>query len=436
MTTSMAIERAAGGLVVRQGARGREVLMIDDAYGHISFPKGHVEPGETWEEAAVREIFEETGIKARILAPLGRVEYRISRDGRPVRKQVRLFLLQPDDTSQHPRPQEEEVRGARYVAWEAAAREHAERGYANWNWVLDKAAVIWAWLTEGHEQTWRELSATVDEQQLTHLWTKVRDWVDQLLAVSRRELEATVEWAGELPAPVSLQLPLPGLGAEAGERVRAALEHTLLRPEAGVLDIERVVDEARRMACRAVCIHPQHVALAAERLAGTGTKVCTVVGFPLGAEDAGALADEARRVAAAGAGEIDMVIPIGSMCEDDVWTVYEHVRAVVEAAREHAGVRVKTILETHYLTIDQMVKAGYAALAAGSDFLKTSTGFAPQGAQLADVALLARMTGLEAAGGRGVKAAGGIRTPQQARAFLRMGASRLGASSGLALLGE
>ncbi|MCL6627446.1 MAG: deoxyribose-phosphate aldolase, partial [Alicyclobacillus shizuokensis] len=399
-------------------------------------PKGHVELGETWEEAAVREISEETGIRARILAPLGRVEYPISRDGQQVRKQVRLFLLQPDDASAHPLPQEEEVRGARYLAWEAAVHEHAERGYANWNWVFAKAAVIWAWLTEGHEQTWRELSASVDERRLAELWAQVQGWVDQLLTVSRKELEATVEWAGELPDPVFLQLPLPGFGPEAGERIRAALEHTLLRPEAGVLDIERVVDEARRLACRTVCVHPQHVALAARRVAGTGIKVCTVVGFPLGAEDAGALADEAHRVAAAGADEIDMVIPIGSMCEDDVWTVYEHVRAVVEAAREHAGVRVKTILETHYLTIDQMVKAGYAALAAGSDFLKTSTGFAPRGAQLADVALLARMTGLEAAGGHGVKAAGGIRTPQQAQAFLRMGASRLGASSGPALLGE
>ncbi|WP_274648761.1 NUDIX hydrolase [Paenibacillus humicola] len=141
--TDNLIERAAGGLVFRKTQAGFQVLLIDDRYGHVSFPKGHLESGETWEEAAVREILEETGIKSRILSPLGDVEYPIERKGLTIRKQVRLFVLEAMDEQAEPVHQSDEVESAQYFAWEDALRLHAERGYANLNWVFDKAKAFW-----------------------------------------------------------------------------------------------------------------------------------------------------------------------------------------------------------------------------------------------------------------------------------------------------
>ncbi|MCY9656534.1 NUDIX domain-containing protein [Paenibacillus chondroitinus] len=137
--TENLIERAAGGLVLRKTHSGIHVLLIHDRYGHIGFPKGHLEAGETWEEAAVREISEETGINSRILSLLGDIEYPIERKGLTIRKQVRLFLLEAIDEQAEPIHQADEVQGAQYFIWEDAVRLHLERGYADLNWVFDKA---------------------------------------------------------------------------------------------------------------------------------------------------------------------------------------------------------------------------------------------------------------------------------------------------------
>jgi deoxyribose-phosphate aldolase len=435
MPENLPIERAAGGVVVRESEGGREVLLIDDAYGHVTFPKGHLEAGETWEEAAVREVAEETGIQARIVAPLGRVEYRIERNGQPIRKQVRLFLLTPVDKTADPVHQAEEVNGAYYLPWDEAVSVHEQRGYANWSWVLAKAEALWEWQQADWETRWRQLAADVDEVETLAVWEQVSGLVRRIVELTRQELSVVAPDIARALPPLP-DLALPRRLDDADGAIRRAVEHTLLRPEASRLEVERAIDEARRIGCRAVCVNPQYVGLATKRLADTGIVPCTVVGFPLGAENVEALADEVRRVTSAGAREVDMVIPIGSMREDDIWTAYQHVRAVVDAARERAGVRVKTILETHYLSFDQVAKAGLVALAAGADYLKTSTGFAASGARLADVALLAMLAGLESDGGRGVKASGGVRNRRQALQFLRYGASRLGTSSGPALLGE
>ncbi|MCU6793385.1 MULTISPECIES: NUDIX hydrolase [Paenibacillus] len=143
--TENLIERAAGGLVLRKAWPGFQVLLIHDRYGHVSFPKGHLESGETWEDAAVREILEETGIKSRILSPLGDVEYPIKRKELTVRKQVRLFLLEAIDEQAEPIHQANEVESAQYFAWEDAIRLHMERGYVDLNWVFDKAIALWDW---------------------------------------------------------------------------------------------------------------------------------------------------------------------------------------------------------------------------------------------------------------------------------------------------
>lgn len=137
------VERAAGGLVLRKAQKGFQVLLIDDRYGNVTIPKGHLESGETWEDAAVREILEETGVESRILSSLGDVEYPINKKGLIVQKQVRFFVLEAINEQAEPVHQAEEVESARYYAWEDALRLQVERGYANLNWVFDKAKAFW-----------------------------------------------------------------------------------------------------------------------------------------------------------------------------------------------------------------------------------------------------------------------------------------------------
>lgn len=425
------IERAAGGLVVRVRETGREVLLIDDAYGHVTFPKGHVEPGENWETAAIREIREETGIEARILAPLGRVEYPVERDGQVIRKQVRLFLLEEIDEADDPVAQVEEIQSAYFLPWREAEQRHAEKGYANWSWVFAKADALWRWHSERWDKKWRELPASTAPEEIDARWREVEGLVRDLSDAVRAEL-ATV--APDLHNELAKRVTLEGAGeyvlprkiADVKNELRPAIEHTLLKPEASALDIEALCHDAVRYQFGTVCINPQHVRRAANIVANSGVIPCTVIGFPLGATDLDALVGEARAVVAAGAREVDMVLPIGSMREDDIWTVFDYVRAVCDEVHQNEGAKVKVIFETHYLTYAQVAMATLVCAAAGADFVKTSTGFAASGARLADVALMAYST----RGQVGVKASGGIRTQQDAIQFLRYGANRLGTSSG------
>jgi deoxyribose-phosphate aldolase len=166
-------------------------------------------------------------------------------------------------------------------------------------------------------------------------------------------------------------------------------------------------------------------------LRGSGVPVCTVVGFPLGATLADVKAYETRRAIFDGAREIDMVINIGALKSGDDCAVEYDIRAVVEAAHE-AGVLVKTIIETALLTDDEKVRACLAAKRAGADFVKTSTGFAKSGATVADVALMRRTVGPDL----GVKASGGVRGIEDARAMVEAGATRIGASVGVKIAQE
>lgn len=420
-----AVERAAGGIVVRISQPGRDALLIDDAYGHVTFAKGHLEAGETWEDAAVREVEEETGVTARILGPLGRVEYRIERASSTIRKQVRLFVMEAVDETTEPVPQAEEIESARYVSWAEAQARHEAQGYANWRWALPKAAALLDW-HDGHwEKRLRGLRA--DDPALVQRWLEARPVLAQLLKTTADEVRTVCpDWS--LPSIDEMQARL-GLPRPADSVALAdAVEHTLLRPDATEPEIDRLCKEAVEGGFHAVCVQPRHVARAAANVSGR-VAVCTVVGFPHGATTPRALAAETRAAIADGAREIDMVIPVGAMVEDDLWTVHDHVKAVVDAAREAKDVIVKAILETHYLSVDQVIKSGLAATAAGADMLKTSTGFAPTGARVLDTALMAAVAGI----GK-VKAAGGIRTRREAEAFIAFGASRIGTSSGPALV--
>lgn len=429
MTNEMDIKRAAGGIVLRTGSHGLEVLLIDDAYGHVSFPKGHVEPGETWEDAAVREVREETGIEAKILAPLGRVEYPIERDGRTIRKQVRLFLLEEVNGRNEPKHQAEEISGAYFCSWQEAEALHSHRGYENWSWVFKKASALWLWHEQQWDSHWRALAPSLPTPALSESWRKVSPVLKTLLEAIHEELRVVAPELAKRPDGHLDFGDLPRTIERENEALRQAVEHTLLKPEASQLDVVNLCTEAKNHQFRAVCVNPQHVPIVAQALAGTDVIPCTVVGFPLGAADVEALRREVEAVIAAGATEVDMVIPIGSMREDDIWTVYRHVEAVCQAAHRHHGVQVKVILEAHFLTYAQLAMACVVAVQGGVDFLKTSTGFAPTGAKLADVVLMAVL-----AGERGVKAAGGIRSRTDALQFLRFGATRIGTSSGVTIV--
>jgi deoxyribose-phosphate aldolase len=209
------------------------------------------------------------------------------------------------------------------------------------------------------------------------------------------------------------------------------IDHTILKAVATQADVARICDEARQYSFASVCVNPTHVPLVATKLAGSPVKVCTVVGFPLGATSTAAKVAETRQALADGAQEIDMVLDIGAMKDGRYETVQEDITAVAQAT--HAGnAALKVIIETCYLTDAEKETACRLSVAAGADFVKTSTGFGTGGATAEDVALMRRVVGP----GVGVKASGGVRGLTDALAMVRAGANRIGASSGLAIMAE
>jgi len=209
------------------------------------------------------------------------------------------------------------------------------------------------------------------------------------------------------------------------------IDHTLLKPDADSRAIAGICDEARRYGFATVCVNPTNVAQAAQLLRGSRVKVCSVVGFPLGATLPEVKAFEAQRAIRDGASEIDMVINIGALKGKAHDLVSQDIEAVVRECHR-AGARCKVIIETALLTEEEKVTACTLAKQAGADFVKTSTGFSSGGATLADVALMRRVVGRK----MGVKAAGGIRTFRDAIAMIAVGATRIGASAGVRIMQE
>ncbi len=208
-------------------------------------------------------------------------------------------------------------------------------------------------------------------------------------------------------------------------------DHTLLRPEATRAQVEALCQEAIRYGFFSVCVNPSYVPLASSILRGTGVKVCSVVGFPLGATLPEVKAFEAEKVIALGAEEIDMVMNVGAMKSGDYNLVREDIARVVAVAHS-AGALVKVILETALLSREEKVMACKLALEAGADFVKTSTGFGPGGATVEDVRLMRETVGEK----MGVKAAGGISSLEQALAMIEAGANRIGASRSVRIIQE
>lgn len=209
--------------------------------------------------------------------------------------------------------------------------------------------------------------------------------------------------------------------------VNSYIDHTLLKADANEEQIHALIDEAKEYQFASVCVNPTWVKTAANALKDSPVKVCTVIGFPLGASTTTVKAFEAKDAIANGADEIDMVINIGALKSRNFKLVDDDIKAVVESSGTKL---VKVIIETCLLTDDEKVKACQLAKSAGADFVKTSTGFSTGGATIEDIALMRKTVGPD----MGVKASGWARTLEAAQAFIKAGANRIGTSSGVAIM--
>ncbi|NCB38622.1 MAG: deoxyribose-phosphate aldolase [Erysipelotrichia bacterium] len=218
-----------------------------------------------------------------------------------------------------------------------------------------------------------------------------------------------------------LEAPIPG------NELAHYIDHTLLKPNATREEVIKLCEEAREYKFASVCVNPSNVALSAKLLEGSPVKVCTVIGFPLGATSSFAKAMETRDAVANGATEIDMVINVGALKSKDYELVKNDIARVVESA---GGNTVKVILETSLLNDEEKVKACELSKLAGADFVKTSTGFSSGGATLEDICLMRQTVGPN----MGVKASGGIRDTETAIRMIQVGATRIGASASVGIV--
>ncbi|KOP66408.1 deoxyribose-phosphate aldolase [Paenibacillus solani] len=210
--------------------------------------------------------------------------------------------------------------------------------------------------------------------------------------------------------------------------IAGMIDHTLLKADATQAEIKKITDEAKKYEFASVCVNPTWVSYCAEQLAGTNVKVCTVIGFPLGATTSAVKAFEAKDAIANGATEVDMVINIGALKDRNDELVLKDIQAVVDAAKGKA--LVKVIIETSLLTEEEKVRASKLSVQAGADFVKTSTGFSTGGATPEDVALMRQTVGESV----GVKASGGVRSKEDMDRMIEAGATRIGASSGVKIM--
>ncbi len=213
--------------------------------------------------------------------------------------------------------------------------------------------------------------------------------------------------------------------------IAALIDHTLLKPDAAQVDVLRLCSEAKQFSFASVCLNPCWVSLAVDELAESTVRVCTVIGFPLGANDSQTKIAEAATALSKGARELDVVINIGFLRSRNYHEVYKEIGDLADAAHA-SGAILKAILETTLLTEEEKSTAARLAVEGKADFVKTSTGFAGGGATVEDVALLRRTVGSKI----GVKASGGVRTLAAVLQMIEAGATRIGSSSGVAILNE
>jgi deoxyribose-phosphate aldolase len=211
-------------------------------------------------------------------------------------------------------------------------------------------------------------------------------------------------------------------------KIEQYIDHTLLKPQASEEEIIKICAEAREYGFASVCVNAYYTSLVRRELEGTNVKTCVVVGFPLGATTKEVKAFETKQAIEDGAQEVDMVVNVGAIKSNKYEIVKEDIKAVVDAANGNA--LVKVILETCLLTDEEKVKACQIAKEVGADFVKTSTGFSTGGATVHDIKLMRETVGKD----MGVKASGAVRTTEDAKAVIEAGASRIGASSSIAIV--
>ena len=212
------------------------------------------------------------------------------------------------------------------------------------------------------------------------------------------------------------------------KRLAKMIDHTILKPDATKEEVIKICEEAKRYSFASVCINPSRIKLAKDILDGSEVKICTVIGFPLGATSTESKRFETEQAIKDVATEVDMVINIGSLKDKDYDYVYNDIKAVVEVAKNKA--LTKVIIETCLLNDDEKVMACNLAKKAGADFVKTSTGFSTKGATVEDIKLMRETVGKSI----GVKASGGVRTYDQAMEMINNGANRIGASASIAII--
>lgn len=247
---------------------------------------------------------------------------------------------------------------------------------------------------------------------------------------SRFDMAETGETVREVVANGADRVAFHGEAADVPIDLARYIDHTLLSASATAAEIDSLCSEAEKYGFASVCINPTWVKRAANNLRGTGVPVCTVIGFPLGATTTEVKATEARKALRDGAREIDMVINVGALKSGLHDLVFDDIAKVVDAAHE-VGAVCKVILETALLTDEEKVIASALAKRAKADFVKTSTGFGPGGATVYDVALMRETVGPD----MGVKASGGVRTADDAEDMIAAGATRIGASAGVQIVG-
>jgi deoxyribose-phosphate aldolase len=249
---------------------------------------------------------------------------------------------------------------------------------------------------------------------------------EQQVLIDRLRAEVAAALAGIQPPPPlarPVQPPAPGTP------INRYIDHTLLKPEATAGEIETLCAQAREYQFAAVCINGVYVPLAAALLRETDVTVCTVTGFPLGASQPEAKAYEAQLAIHQGAREVDMVLHVGALKNGDLKALQRDIAAVVTVCHAKDAV-CKVILETSKLTREEIIRACVVAQLAQADFVKTSTGFGGGGATVEDVALMRQTVG----DALGVKASGGVRTYADAQVIIEAGATRIGTSSGMAIV--
>ncbi len=269
----------------------------------------------------------------------------------------------------------------------------------------------------------------------------IEDIISQVVAESNLSVSQTCSVCGSTTTPFTydgandlISFGASRVGAEAPSCPPKAelakwIDHTVLKPDATEEQIKSICNDAIQHGFASVCINPTWVPLAYKMLRGHPSKVCTVIGFPLGSTYPEVKAAETRLAVEKGADEIDMVINVGALKSSDYELVERDIRAVVRAAGRQI---VKVILETCLLTDEEKVKASAIAQRAGANFVKTSTGFSSGGATVKDVALMRKVVGPQ----MGVKASGGVRTYEEACKMVEAGATRIGASASVAIVGN